>query len=66
VKEAIAGLSSAFNLLLIFLCSLIQTLILTQPPNNALLANMDVWQSRVEIEHYSVAYFARIASFEAL
>ena len=25
-----------------------------------------VWQSRVEIEHYSVAYFDRIAPFEAL
>ena len=24
------------------------------------------WQSRVEIEHYSVAYFARIAVFQAL
>ena len=30
--------SSAFDLLLIFLCSLIQTLTLTPPPNNALLA----------------------------
>ena len=27
---------------------------------------LHMWQSRVEIEHYSVAYFARIASFEAL
>ena len=35
-------LSSAFDLLLIFLCSLIQTLTLTPPPNNALLANMDM------------------------
>ena len=34
-------LSSAFDLLLIFLCSLIQTLTLTPPPNHALLANMD-------------------------
>jgi len=25
-----------------------------------------MWQSQVEIEHYSVAYFARITSFEAL
>ena len=33
-------LSSAFDLLLIFL---IQTLTLTPPPNNALLANMDMW-----------------------
>ena len=34
--------SSALDLLLIFLCSLIQTLTLTPPPNNALLANMDM------------------------
>ena len=33
-------LSSALGLLLIFLCSLIQTLTPTPPPNNA---NMDVW-----------------------
>jgi len=25
-----------------------------------------VWQSRVEIEHYSVAYFERITQFKAL
>ena len=25
-----------------------------------------MWQSRVEIEHYSVAYFDRIAAFAAL
>ena len=25
-----------------------------------------MWQSRVEIEHYYVAYFARIAVFKAL
>ena len=25
-----------------------------------------MWQSRVEIKQYSVAYFARIASFKAL
>ena len=25
-----------------------------------------MWQSRVEIEHYSVAYFQRITAFEAL
>jgi len=25
-----------------------------------------MWQSQVEIEHYSLAYFARIAAFEAL
>ena len=27
---------------------------------------MHVWQSQVEIEHYSVAYFARIAAFKVL
>ena len=25
-----------------------------------------MWQSQVEIEHYSIAYFAHIAPFEAL
>ena len=25
-----------------------------------------MWQSRVEIKHYSIAYFDRIAGFEAL
>ena len=30
------------SILLIFLCSLIQTLTLTPPPNNALLANMNI------------------------
>ena len=34
--------SSASDLLLIFLCFLIQALTLTPPPNNALLANMDM------------------------
>ena len=34
--------NSALDLLLIFLCSLIQTLTLPPPPNNALLANMDL------------------------
>ena len=38
-KFAIKG----FDLLLIFLCSLIQTLTLNPSPNNALLANMDMW-----------------------
>ena len=37
-------LSSPFDFLLIFLCSLIQTLTLTPPPNNALLANMNVYR----------------------
>ena len=27
---------------------------------------LHVWQSRVEIEHYSVAYFERITQFKAL
>ena len=27
---------------------------------------MDMWQSQVEIEHYSVAYFDYIITFEAL
>ena len=40
VQVCYQRLSSAFDLLLIFLCSLIQTLTLTPPPNNALLANM--------------------------
>ena len=26
----------------------------------------NMWHSRVEIEHYSIAYFERIAAFEAL
>ena len=26
----------------------------------------DVWQSRIEIEYYSVAYFERITEFDAL
>ena len=25
-----------------------------------------MWQSRVEIEHYSIAYFNRVTAFEAL
>ena len=28
--------------------------------------NSHMWQSRVEIEHYFVAYFSRITVFEAL
>ena len=36
-------LSSVFDLLLFFLCSLITTLTLTPPPNNALLANLDMY-----------------------
>ena len=31
-----------------------------------MLVNIYMWQSWVEIEHYSIAYFARIASFEVL
>ena len=33
---------------------------------NAGLIHIHMWQSQVEIEHYSVAYFAHIAVFEAL
>ena len=36
----------------------------SSPHQNLLESHM--WQSRVEIEHYSVAYFARIAAVEAL
>ena len=32
----------------------------------ALCMYLYMWQSRVEIEHYSVAYFDRIAVFKAL
>jgi len=32
----------------------------------ALQMELHMWQSQVEIEHYSVAYFTRIAAFEAL
>ena len=28
--------------------------------------NLHMWQSRVEIEHYSVAYFDRVTVFEVL
>ena len=42
VQDCQQRLSSAFDLLLIFLCSLIQTLTLTPPPNNALLADLKV------------------------
>ena len=33
--------------------------------NYSLCMYMYVWQSRVEIEHYSVVYFDRITAFEA-
>ena len=39
-------LSSAFDLLLIFLSSLIQTLTLTPPPNSALLAILNMYRKR--------------------
>ena len=48
VQDCQQRLSSAFDLLLIFLCSLIQTLTLTPPPNNALLTNLDMY-SIVEV-----------------
>ena len=42
-------LSIAFDLLLIFLCSLIQTITLTPTPNNALLANIDCSHDVLEL-----------------
>ena len=47
-------LSSAFDLLLIFLCSLIQTLTLTPPPNNALLLNMKVYVVHMYISTFII------------
>ena len=44
VQDCQQRLSSIFDLLLIFLCSLIQTLTLTPPPNNALLATLDMYK----------------------
>ena len=44
VQDCHQRLSSAFDLLLFFLCSLITTLTLTPPPNNALLANLDMYR----------------------
>ena len=44
-------LSSAFDLFLIFLCSLIQTLTLTPPSNNALLANTPWLQKWLQFNH---------------
>ena len=32
----------------------------------SILFRIEMWQSQVEIEHYSIAYFERIAAFEAL
>ena len=34
--------------------------------NTLLAAHKHMWQSQVEIEHYSVAYFDRIAAFKVL
>ena len=34
--------------------------------NPLLLEQTHMWQSRVEIEHYSVTYFDRITTFEVL
>ena len=48
-KFAIKGLVVPFHLLLIFLCSQIQTLTLTPPPNNALLANIRHAFERVHV-----------------
>jgi len=46
VQVCLQRLSNTFDLLLIFLCSPIQTLTLTPPPKNALLANMDIINPR--------------------
>ena len=56
VQDCQQRLSSAFDLLLIFLCSLIQTLTLTPPPNNALLANMAMcgWRRRKTLQQKMV------------
>ena len=45
VQDCQQRLSSAFDLLLILLCSLIQTLTLTPPPNNAMLAILDMYRN---------------------
>ena len=37
----------------------------TSESNGGIFIYMYMWQSRVEIEAYSVAYFDRIAAFEA-
>ena len=31
-----------------------------------LVERNDLWQSQVEIEHYSIEYFDRVTTFEAL
>ena len=36
------------------------------PYKAGILGYICVWQSQVEIEHYSVAYFDRVTTFEAL
>ena len=36
------------------------------PSKNTFAVYIYMWQSQVEIEHYSIAYFAHIAVFEAL
>ena len=43
VKDCHQRFSGAFDLLLIFLYSLISTLTLTPHPNNALLGNLDMY-----------------------
>ena len=50
VQDCQQRLRSTFDLLLIFLCSLIQTLTPTPPPNNALLANLGhVWEKVIKV-----------------
>ena len=50
VQDCQQRLTSAFDLPLIFLCSLIQTLTLTPPPNNALLAILDMYGEGMDWE----------------
>ena len=38
--------------------------LVSNPTLHVLLVNLYVWQSRVEIEHYSVPYFNRITALE--
>ena len=70
-RIAVKGLiSSAFDLLLIFLCSLTQTLTLTPPPNNALLANMDMYgeirMACYAYSHFTVHYIKKVQLHEPL
>ena len=48
----------------VIVCVLVACLTLLCPVH--LLSEMYMWQSRIEIEYYSVAYFERITDFDAL